>query len=297
MDEEKSLSKGPPLVLLPPVYWRALSGAIVLAALVIGWAFFGSLPLQVEGEGAVFNPDKLFMVQAAQNGTVNRVLAKWGETVEKGQEIIDLFLPDARILAESQGSVLEILVEPGQDVYAGQVLMWLQRALGETEVLHVAGVVPSPADSEILAGMEVEVALEMVHKGIYGQLVGKVEKVIPFWTADRKSLFPFSGFFSKGGKSFQNLVIISLTKNASTYSGYQWTTDDGAPIKIVPGTPCKFVVTVSNKKPIAFVLNRMLERNLRPSRGEVAELSNLGDAKQSHHNREESPSSRKEFFK
>lgn len=244
------LAKGPPLVLLPSVFWWALLGAVATALLVIFWAFFGSIPLQVQGEGIIFNPDKLFTIHAPQNGNVGQVYAKWGDSVRIGETVIELMDPLGKVTSEIHGQVLEVLVEPGQFVTSGQTVLWIQKPLETGELYQIAGVVPSPADQEILVGMEVEIELDTVNSGLYGQLVGRIDRIIPYWTAEARTLFPFSKHFTRGANHFQNLLVISLIENKKTFSGYLWTTEAGAPIHIVPGTPCEFVVRIADREPI-----------------------------------------------
>ena len=248
-------AKGPPLVLLPSVFWWALLGAVATALLVIFWAFFGSIPLQAQVEGIIFNPSKLFTIHAPQNGTVGQVYAKWGDSVRIGETLIELMDPPEKIASEIEGQVLEVLVEPGQSVASGQTVVWIQKPLETGELYQIAGVVPSPADQEILVGMEVEIALDTVNSGLYGQLVGRIDRIVPYWTAEARTLFPFSKHFTRGAKHFQNLLVISLIENKKTFTGYLWTTIGGAPINFFPGTRVDFLFLIADKEPIYQLFN------------------------------------------
>ena len=48
-------------------------------------------------------------------------------------------------------------------------------------------------------------------------------------------------------------VHIELLKDSSTISQYKWTTKNGAPITIAPGTVCSGRIAIDDNKPIEIV--------------------------------------------
>jgi spore maturation protein SpmA len=48
-------------------------------------------------------------------------------------------------------------------------------------------------------------------------------------------------------------VHIELLKDSNTISGYKWTTKNGAPVTIAPGTVCSAKIEIGSSKPIEIV--------------------------------------------
>jgi biotin carboxyl carrier protein len=72
--------------------------------------------------------EQSFVVQAAVPGMVTDVLVHPGDDVVVGQELflVESMKMETPLLAERAGHVVEILVETGETVEGGQVLMRLQ---------------------------------------------------------------------------------------------------------------------------------------------------------------------------
>lgn len=75
------------IVITPPSFWIALSGAgvIILAALL--WAIWGRLPVNVETQGIYVAEGGVYSVYAKSAGVVREVLAEEGTQVKKGDVI------------------------------------------------------------------------------------------------------------------------------------------------------------------------------------------------------------------
>ena len=81
------------IVITPPSFWIALSGAgiIILAATV--WGFFGTLPVNVNANGIYVNEQGTQSVYSEVAGVISEVLVEDGEQVKKG-DIIAVFNTD-----------------------------------------------------------------------------------------------------------------------------------------------------------------------------------------------------------
>jgi HlyD family secretion protein len=51
-----------------------------------------------------------------------------------------------------------------------------------------------------------------------------------------------------------NEVRVQLIRDHNTISGYQWSTKQGAPLKIGPATPCLARIIVHEDPPVTFVI-------------------------------------------
>jgi HlyD family secretion protein len=58
--------------------------------------------------------------------------------------------------------------------------------------------------------------------------------------------------FSQGGAPIE--VIAALIPNQNTISGFTWSSAKGPPVQITSGTLCDAWITLTNQRPISFVL-------------------------------------------
>lgn len=80
------------LVVVTPKLWVSLLCILSLAALALLWAFFGSLPIKIEGKGIVMNQKgMLFNIPAKMGGTVQQIYVKPGDEVKEGDPIALIF--------------------------------------------------------------------------------------------------------------------------------------------------------------------------------------------------------------
>lgn len=80
------------LVVVTPKTWVALICMLVLAVLTLLWAFFGSIPVKIEGKGIVMNQKGLlFNIPAKMGGIVQQIYVKPGDEVKEGDLVAAIF--------------------------------------------------------------------------------------------------------------------------------------------------------------------------------------------------------------
>lgn len=62
--------------------------------IVFAWAFFGSIPIDINGRAIVMNRQGLFSIEAKTAGIVKEILVKPGQSVQKGQLLMRLSDPE-----------------------------------------------------------------------------------------------------------------------------------------------------------------------------------------------------------
>lgn len=80
------------LVVVTPKIWVALLCVLGLALTAALWAFFGSIPIKIEGKGIVMNQKgSLFNIPSQMGGTVQQIYVKPGDEVNEGDQIALIF--------------------------------------------------------------------------------------------------------------------------------------------------------------------------------------------------------------
>lgn len=75
------------IVITPPAFWVALSGAGIIIAAALVWSVFGRLPVNVEAQGIYVNKGGTYNVYSTVGGIVRQVEVKEGDYVKKGDVI------------------------------------------------------------------------------------------------------------------------------------------------------------------------------------------------------------------
>jgi len=154
------------------------------------------------------------------------------------------------------GIVQEIMAKKGVLVSAGEKLFTISGLSNKTK-LEVDFFIAYNSLQQADVGMDAVVAPYNVDKNRFGQIKAKVTYV---------SNYPASNeFISKtiNNNDFVNLVSmhgpvyfakVVLNTDTTTVSGLKWTSFDGAPYKIKPGTICETQVYVDYVPPLSFVI-------------------------------------------
>lgn len=78
------------LTVIPPASWIILAVLLLLLLFGIGWAFFGSLPVKVDGRGIFMSQEGGFTVQTMLEGIVKNIYVAPGDVIKAGDLITEI---------------------------------------------------------------------------------------------------------------------------------------------------------------------------------------------------------------
>ena len=166
----------------------------------------------------------------------------------------ELYKLNTQIRSPYDGSVLEIMVKPGQLISANTPILSMQADNRKLE----ARLFLSPAEGKVVeTKMEVAISPVSVKKEEYGFMLGRVISVSAFPATQQGMLHILENQalvaeFSQSGPPIEITVILELEPN--TTSGFRWSSAKGPPIRISSGTLCQGTITIANQRPITLVL-------------------------------------------
>lgn len=173
---------------------------------------------------------------------------------DQSQYLDSLYLLNTEIISPYRGHVLEVMVKPGQLLTANTAILSLQADNPTME----ARLFLSPSQGKLVQkDMEVQISPVSVKKEEYGFVVARVGSVSPFPSTPQGMLGVLENptlvaEFSQGGAPIE--VIAELARNTNTASGFRWSSVKGPPVGITSGTMCEAWITLTNQRPISFVL-------------------------------------------
>jgi NHLM bacteriocin system secretion protein len=116
--QESSMSS-PSEQKMPPVVLRTLPLWVLVVAVTI-WAFTGKIPIEVEGKTILVSPRSNISIQSRSSGQVVQVNTRSGETVQVGQVLAILDLPELNDKLASLQRKLKELQSQKQDLTSVQ---------------------------------------------------------------------------------------------------------------------------------------------------------------------------------
>ena len=161
---------------------------------------------------------------------------------------------DSRLMSPIDGQVFEIKVSPGGVLGAGTPVVAI-----EPEGTSLEAIIYIPADrgKNIQSGMEVRIEPTTAKREEFGTMVGKVATISEFpVTPEGMSAVLHNDAlvrrFSQAGAPYT--IQVRLRRDATTYSGYHWSSGSGPPIHLTTGTLARAEVTTAEQPPIDLVI-------------------------------------------
>lgn len=162
----------------------------------------------------------------------------------------------SQIVSEYAGRILEVTASVGQIVNAGQRLGAIETDDPKAKLVAVAYFQVSDG-KKIEPGMEVRISPATIERERYGGIIGKVVGISQFpVTTDAITNVvgnaEVAQTLAAGGSKIE--VFADLDENATSPTGYRWTSGRGPDIKVTAGTTGSVRVTVEDRRPIALVI-------------------------------------------
>lgn len=177
------------------------------------------------------------------------------------------------VIVQSNGKVLEVYKKTGDYIHVGDVIasMIVQSidSYEGTESMNneVIVYVPVSDGKKISKGMEVQVIPSTVDKEKYGCIIGSVKSVSEYAVSEENMMSVLNNELLVENISTGDALIevhIELLKDNTTVSKYKWTTKNGAPVTIAPGTVCSARIEIGSSKPVEIVfpfIKNIIENN------------------------------------
>lgn len=161
----------------------------------------------------------------------------------------------SQIISPHDGAVVETMVFAGDTINANQPILSVEEFSGK-----LAAVVYLPPGGEaklIKAGMPVQLSPVTARKERFGYLVGKVTSVSQYPSTEQGMLALVNnpGLVRELSRSGPPIAVtVELSRDPSTRSGYQWSSEAGANVEISSGTLAAATFTIETQRPISLLI-------------------------------------------
>lgn len=165
----------------------------------------------------------------------------------------------ARVVSSHAGRVLEVLADRGDVVTPGTPILNLE--LTSKDLMAVL-FIPASAGKRVQPGMRVRVSPSTVKREEFGSMLGKVVWAAEF-PSTQKGMIRVLGNEALVQKLMEEgppiQVNVALDRDASTPTGYRWSSSTGPSLSISSGTLAAGAVVVREERPIRLILPKVRE--------------------------------------
>lgn len=162
------------------------------------------------------------------------------------------------IRAITAGTVVEISATVGDAIETGQELVIMKPVGSDDQELQIIAFLPQGKAKELKAGDIVQVNPTFADRSRYGFMKGRLSRIDIYaaTTGELKFFLQSSGMVRDLEDRYKTILVavIALEKDPSTESGFVWSTRDGWPGTIGPGTLLNIQVVFKVDRPIDLLL-------------------------------------------
>lgn len=201
------------------------------------------------------NSKQAAAAQQDLEATTNR--EKEIQEVERSIAQMELQLKNnSQLESDYSGRILEISATPGQAIQLGTPISAIAAQEVSDRLVSVA-FFPVGDGKKIQQGMKLQVTPTTVQRERFGGMIATVTHVSAFPVTKEGALRVVGSpevvqSLMSSGPQIQ--VVAQLQPDASTFSGYKWSSSQGPELKVSSGTTTSIQVTVEERAPITFIL-------------------------------------------
>lgn len=160
---------------------------------------------------------------------------------------------EGRIVAPASGRVVEVTVQPGSRVTAGQTVVGIEASDGDlTALLYV----PFQYGKKVREAMAARISPHAIRREEFGSVLGEVTAVSPYPVSSEAieqqvANATLAEALSGGSASYE--ARIGLVP-AATPSGYAWTSGEGPDLPLTTGSTVDAEIVVREQRPVDLII-------------------------------------------
>lgn len=250
------------ILLAKPRGWIATFVMLIVVAGACVWAFIGQIPRTLTTEGLLTHPLGVSQLQTIYTGQVSQLVVAPQQTVTAGETVMKVTDSAGKthpIRSPFTGTVISVSIAAGQVVTAGSTLLTVERTDDPGDHLLAMVFVPANQALGVRPGDSVDLSVASDPSAVFGLLRGRVTSVSPY-PLSQQALDTLLGgnLAARNYVSVTNpqLVVIDLTKDPQTASGYAWTSVAGPPGALRSQVAVTAAINLGSVRPIELVLGR-----------------------------------------
>lgn len=242
-----------------PQGWLVLSVTVVVMAAASVWAVTGSVASTVGAPAILTHGQGSYILQSPVAGQVTAVLAEQGERLPANSPVLKVRTTrgEAVVRTVAAGRITALAATIGQIIQTGANVASVEKVAHAGDPLYATVYVPAENAASIPDDAAVDLTVQSVPTQEYGVLRGHV-KSVDRSAQSAQQIAAFLGDsqlgeqFTKDGRPVA--VLVKLDRNASTKSGYKWSSADGPPFGLTSMTAASGSIRLADQRPVDWLL-------------------------------------------
>lgn len=246
------------LKITSPMSWIGIGAAAVLAAVVAGWSFTGSIPTTVSVPGVLTHSYHTNSLHSSASGTVTSIYVSEGEAVSEGTPVLEVHGSAdtwVTVCSTQEGIVSGQFVKAGDTVYPGDEVFRLSPVT--ENALSLVCYVDSATAKQLENGMETTVFLDAADAGTVGYMKAAVTNIDEYRASDAAILevlgtgSELSDLVRQAGSVFA--VTCELQADEASENGYYFSGPQGSLYPVGAGETASVQIVLDECAPITKV--------------------------------------------
>lgn len=241
-----------------PGSWLLLAALAVVLVMVLFWSILGRINTTLEQSGVLALSNPSVFISAPTTGRVANVMVQPDDEVYEGDIIAYLSTEEGltTVLSDVEGRVTAVRAQEGTTVSAGSALVTLQLSDAQQQREQVVLYVTLADSQQIKVGMSAQVLPANVEAEKYGYIKGEVSAISEFRATREEMLFML------GDADYVDVLLrsgnvfevrVELERDSAGF--WVWSASDGPEFPIMTGTACSVTIRIDSQRPISKVFN------------------------------------------
>ncbi len=246
--DDRSEQEAMPRVASPSL-WLLLTALLVLVAVAVFWCVFGTVNYTVTARAVVFPFGEARAVSVPYEGTVDRVLARNGESVKVGDALVRvrLQLATTTLTAPLSGVVLTSMTA-NSSFHQREPIAWLLPQELQRHEREVLAYVSFKDLRKVKTGAQVQVTPSDLEREKWGYATGTVSSIAPYPTsrsaiAQRLKLSELAAFIPEGEAVYEVRIVLDKDDD-----GLVWSRKKSRQMAVATGMPCDVQIIWSKRR-------------------------------------------------
>jgi biotin carboxyl carrier protein len=242
-----------------PQGWLVLSVTVVVMAAASVWAVTGSVASTVSAPAILTHGQGSYILQSPAAGQVTAVLAEQGERLPANSPVLKVRTSQGETVVRTvaAGRITALAATIGQIIQTGANVASVEKVAHADDPLYATVYVPAENAAAIPDKAAVDLTVQSVPTQEYGVLRGHV-KSVDRSAQSAQQIAAFLGDSQLGEQFTQDgrpvAVLVKLDREASTKSGYQWSSAEGPPFRLTSMTVASGSIRLADQRPVDWLL-------------------------------------------
>lgn len=247
------------IVITSPLSWLALVGVALIIAVIIIWAFFGTVPSTIDAKGIITNGGYSNSVYSDVSGRLTEICVSVDEKVSEGKKIASVEDSTGSvhdIISNQAFVVADIPVKLNDEINCGDELLGISPTSEyDRFVVFYVDIETLP---RITAGMKVIVNLPGLDSRKYGHMEAEIVNIDSYATPKKniKRVAGNNGMIEYLGGENQPVAAVTckLRKDKDSANGLYWSGIEGKNVSLSAGNVAEVKVIVEEEAPISILI-------------------------------------------